>query len=84
MKLEGKSNMITSCKYLEEKLWECSQTEGVEMANSVETLGFDLRTQTEQLGANEKTRRKKCKVLTNQKEAGLPEKLHEDRSEKSC
>ena len=37
LKLEGKSNMITSCKYLDEKLWECSQI-GVEMANSVETL----------------------------------------------
>ena len=32
------------------------------MAESVETLGVDLRTQTKQLGAKEKARRKKCDV----------------------
>ena len=32
------------------------------MADSVETLGVDLRTQTSLLGATEKARRKTCKV----------------------
>ena len=32
------------------------------MAESVETLGVDLRRQTKQLGAKEKARRKKCDV----------------------
>ena len=32
------------------------------MADSVETLGVDLRTRVKRLGAKEKTRRKKCKV----------------------
>ena len=32
------------------------------MAESVETFGVGLRTQTEQLGAKEKARRKKCDV----------------------
>ena len=31
-------------------------------ATSVETLGVDSRTKTEQLGAKEKARRKKCDV----------------------
>ena len=32
------------------------------MADSVETLGVDLRTRVEKLGAKEKTRRNKCEV----------------------
>ena len=32
------------------------------MADSVETLGVDLRTRVKNLGAKEKARRKKCKV----------------------
>ena len=32
------------------------------MADSVETLGVDLRTRVENLGAREKARREKCKV----------------------
>ena len=35
---EGKSQVIASCKYLKEKLWECSKREGVVMAESAETL----------------------------------------------
>ena len=32
------------------------------LADSVETLGVDLRTRVKRLGAKEKARRKKCKV----------------------
>ena len=56
-----KSKMITSCRYPEEKLRECSQ-KGVSVANSVETLGVDLRTPTKQLGAKGKARRNNCNV----------------------
>ena len=39
----------------------CSK-EGVTLADTVETLGVDLRTKVKKLGAKEKARRKKCKV----------------------
>ena len=58
---EGKSKMIASCRYLEEELRECSE-KGVVVAESVATLGVDLRTQTKQLGAKEKARRQTCDV----------------------
>ena len=54
--------MIASCGFLEEQLRQCSKEEGVTVADSVETLGVDLRTRVEQLGAKEIARRKKCKV----------------------
>ena len=47
---------------LQEKLRECSQEEGQILADSVETLGVDLRTKIERLGAKEIARRKKCRV----------------------
>ena len=53
--------MIASCSFLEETLRECSKREGVIVAESVETLGVDLRTQTKKLGAKEKAR-KRCDV----------------------
>ena len=53
--------MIALGGILEDKLCQCSK-EGVTMANSVETLGVDLRTGVKKLGAKEKARRKKCKV----------------------
>ena len=56
-----KSKMIVSCGFLEDELRQCSK-EGVTMADSVETLGVDLRTRVKNLGAKEKTRRKKCNV----------------------
>ena len=59
---EGKSKMIASCGFLEDELRRCSKEEGVTMADSVETLGVDLRTRVKILGAKEKARRKKCKV----------------------
>ena len=59
---ERKSKMIASCGFLENELRQLSKEEGVTMANSVETLGVDLRTRVKRLGAKEKARRKKCKV----------------------
>ena len=39
-----------------------SREEGVTLADSVETLGVNLRKRVKRLGAKEKARRKKCKV----------------------
>ena len=58
----GKSKMIASCGFLENELHQVSREEGVTLADSVETLGVDLRTRVKRLGAKEKARRKKCKV----------------------
>ena len=41
---EGKSKMIASCGFLESELRQFSRGEGVTMADSVDTLGVDLRT----------------------------------------
>ena len=54
--------MIASCGFLENELRQFSEEEGVTLADSVETLGVDLRTRVKKLGAKEKARRKKCKV----------------------
>ena len=54
--------MIASCRLLENELRQCSKEEGVTMADSVETLGVDLRTKVSRLGVKEKARRKNCKV----------------------
>ena len=54
--------MIVSCHKLEEKLQECSKSEGVVPSTSVGTLGVDLRTRTKQLGATAHARRQKCDV----------------------
>ena len=59
---EGKSKMIASCGFLKNELSQFSKEEGVTLADSVETLGVDLRTRVKRLGAKEKARRKKCKV----------------------
>ena len=58
---EGKSKMIASFGLLEDELRQYSK-EGVTMADSVETVGVDLRTRVKRLGANEQARRKKCKL----------------------
>ena len=47
--------MIASCGFLED---ERRST----MADSMETLGVDLRTRVKKLGAKEQARRKKCKL----------------------
>ena len=62
LRKRGKNKMIASCSCLEEKFQECSKTEGVGLATSLETLEVDLRTRTKQLGATEKARRKTCDV----------------------
>ena len=46
---EGKSKMIASCGFLEEELHQCSKEQGATMADSVETLGVDLRTGEEKV-----------------------------------
>ena len=58
----GKSKVIASCGFLENELSQFSKEEGVTLADSVETLGVDLRTRVERLGAKEKARRKTCMV----------------------
>ena len=42
--------------------WRQFSIEGVTLADSVETLGVDLRKREKRLGAKEKARRDKCKV----------------------
>ena len=59
---EGKSKMIASCGFLENELSQFSMEEGVTLADSVETLGVDLRTKIKKLGVKEKARRRMCKV----------------------
>ena len=82
---EGKSKIIASRGSLEEKLRECSQEEGQILADSVETLGVDLRTKIERLGAKEIARRKKCRVrlsLIKKNKAFQKEELDEGRIKK--
>ena len=59
---EGKCKMIASCAFLVLELRQFSREEGVALADSVETLGMDLRTRVKRLGAREKATRKKCKL----------------------
>ena len=54
--------MIASSGFLENELRQFSGEDRVTLANSVETLGVDLKTRVKRLGAKEKARRKKCKV----------------------
>ena len=54
----GKSKMIASCGFLENELSQVSKEGGVTLADSVETLGVDLRTRVKRLGAKEKARSK--------------------------
>ena len=60
--MEGGSKMVASCGFLKSELSQFSHEEGVTLADSVETLGVDLRTRVNKLGAKEKARRRKCKV----------------------
>ena len=54
--------MIASGGFLEVELSQFSKEEGLILADSVETLGVDLRTRLKRVGAKEKERRRKCKV----------------------
>ena len=58
---EVKSKMIASCGFLETELRQFSRKEGVTLADSVETLGIDLRTRAKRLGAKEQARRKSAR-----------------------
>ena len=60
--INGKSKVVTSCRHLEESFQDWAE-KGVVMTTSVESLGVDSGTRTKQLGAKEKTRRKKCEVI---------------------
>ena len=48
---EGKSKMTPSCGFMEDELRQCSKEEGVTLADSVETLGVDLKTRVKKSGA---------------------------------
>ena len=54
--------MIASCGFFENELSQLSKEDGVTLADSVETLGVDLRTRVKRLGAKEEARRKMCKA----------------------
>ena len=45
--------MIASCGFLENDLSQLSKEGGLTLADSVETLGVDLRTRVKKLGARE-------------------------------
>ena len=64
---------------VENDLSQFSTEEGVTLADSVETLGVDLRTRVKRLGAKEKARRKKCNVRFSiiKKNKAFQKKLHE-------
>ena len=51
---ERKSKMIASCGFLENELRQFSTEEGVTLADSVETLGVDLRTRIKKVGRKKK------------------------------
>ena len=62
--------MIASCGFLENEVSQCSKEGGGTLADSVETLGVDLRTRVKRLGAKDQARRKKVliEVLDYQEE----------------
>ena len=76
---EGKSKMIASCGFLKEELRQCSTEEGVTMADSVETLGVDLRKQESKGWGQKKNEEEEVQgeILDHQEEQGLPKELHE-------
>ena len=57
---EGKNKMTASCVFLQNELRQYSK-EGVTMADSVETLGVDLRTRVKKLGAKESARKRSAR-----------------------
>ena len=78
---KGKSKMIASCGFLENELRQFSREEGVTLADSVDTLGVDLRTRIKSVGAKEIARREKCRVRfsLNKKNKAFSKELHEGR-----
>ena len=78
---EGQSKMIASCDYLENCVNVVRRNEVV-LADSVETLGVDLRTKVKRLGAKEKARRKIAGQDSRSSRRTKSSKvLHEGRSE---
>ena len=71
--------MMASCGFLENELSQFSREEGVTLADSLETLGVDLRTRVRRLGGKEKARRKNCKVRFSiiERNKAFQKKLHE-------
>ena len=81
---EGKRKMVASCGFLDNELRQCSNEGGVTMAESVESLGVDLRTSVKRLGVTEKSE-KKCKVRFSLiKKNSLPKEQHESWGSRSC
>ena len=76
---EGKSKMIASCGFLENELHQFNREEGVILADSVETLGVDLRTRLKRLGAKEKSEEEvvQGEVLAHKEEECISKELHE-------
>ena len=69
--------MVASCGFLENELSQPSK-EGVTLAESIETLGVDLKARVKKLGAKEKARRKNVQVRFSIIKKKKPlEKLHE-------
>ena len=65
---ERKSKIIASCGFPEDELRHCSEG-GVTMADSVETLGVDLRTRVQRLDVKEKAKEEvQSEILAHQEE----------------
>ena len=77
--------MIASCGFLEDELRQCSKEERVTVADSGETLGVDLRTRVNNLGAKETSEKEKVQseILAHQEEQGFPKNYMKVRS-RSC
>ena len=71
LSVEGKSKMIASCGFLENELNQFSE-EGVTLADSVETLGVDLRTKVKS-----EEEEMQGEVFTRKEKEGIPKELHE-------
>ena len=70
--------MIASCGFLENDLRQFSREEGVTLADSMETLGVDLRTRVKWFGAKENAEEDvQSEILAHQEEQSLPKELHE-------
>ena len=59
---KGEAKSLRLVDFLENELRQYSKEEGVTMADSVETLGFDLRTRVKRCGSERKSEKKKWKV----------------------
>ena len=82
---EGKSNMMTSCRYLEEELRDCSQKEGVTVADSVRNTRSGLENTIQAVRSEGESEQEKvqCEILAHQENRIFQKKLREDRSEKT-